>query len=417
MIRHLRALSLIELLVSVAICTLIVASVWTAFVQVRHTVLRAKAATAMHREAAAIHKIFADPLSTCFHGAQVRLSVTNPGTATAKLVLDIMQSSDGYDRLRYRADSDTSVHQSVASGPSMNDLRWQRFTYLATDPDLQRPCLYRAVAPTQFLVFGSPSYKAIDITTSYWQDSMTPQVPLWAASPPGQTEVYDLDIPTGAPTKTGNTNRLVLASEVRRDRRRAMIDNDLRLWANIPNSTWTNWTNTTWANKQSGTWGNATRLPVSDDEQLDLPERRVRLSDSISRFRLEWVDAQGMRTTCDPSSTTGITYTYGKQTTVTPPTAVALSTYAGVNPWTVNLRVLDGLWTDGRNDPCPLFAASSYPTSRQPAPADERPVLLRVAFVLTDRRSAALDPDHPLTREFSFTFPLSSLSVAPPRTP
>lgn len=371
------AFTLIEVLVSVAIGSAIVAAAWASFIQVRQATVRSKIATVLHQDAAIIDMNFETALSTCFHGSQVRLSVSNPGHATlpATLTFDVMRSAE---------DTSPAFARSRQGGTYAYDLVWERFRYIK-DPTQPLGTLSRATSTAAWAVTGRVAMNRLTgIKMQPDPYDATHQVAVWG----GEDVIVDS-------MTSFNPPQVRIGPEVRRDRRRWMIDNDLRLWPNIPNSLYLGFTTT----------ATGTRVPISDDEKLDL--NLSLMSDKISAFRIELVDFQGLRTTGDPRNAAGLTYTDNAGSTITPPPAPAAPE---LNVWSSTLRVVDGLWTDGRADACPLYAAAK-------PPAEERPALVRIAFTLTDPQSVRHDPAHPISRDFSFTIATSSMTVAPKESP
>jgi Tfp pilus assembly protein PilE len=368
------AFTLIELLISVAIGVAIVSATWGAFAQVRNTTMRSKAAAVLHQDAAIIAQNFETALSSCFHGAQVRLAIVNPGDAnSAMLTLDVMRSSE---------DINPSFARSRPGTTFSYDLVWERFRYYAKDIN-GRSALYRASSTGPWTITGRTPLRRLS-TIQMQADPFdgARSVPLW----------INEDIVVGS-TATINTPSVKVGPEVRRDRRRSMIDNDLRLWPNIPSSLWLGFTTIDGTNRVT--------TAISDDERLD---RNLSLiSDKLSGFRIELVDNQGMLTTADPLDASGIAYTGHDGSAISLPNAPL---FPEPHVWSNTLRVVDGLWTDGRSTPSPVYPGI-------PPPADERPVLVRVAFTITDQQSVIMDPDHPIERTFSFTFSTSPMSVIP----
>jgi hypothetical protein len=209
------------------------------------------------------------------------------------------------------------------------------------------------------------------------------EVPLW---------VNEDIVAVGSSSSSSDHRTMLIGPEMRRDRRRHMDDNDLRLVPGITLATWQNYTN-----NSSGS-----RIPTGDDEVLD---RRLGLiSDRITALRLEIIDYRGMVTRINvdaaawpaPAPADGISYVLGG-VAYTPPAPVA----GQPDIWNASTRIIDGTWADGRNVPCP-----AYPTANLPNPALERPALIRVAFTLTDRVRN-------LSREFSFSFAPTAIQVQP----
>lgn len=263
------------------------------------------------------------------------------------------------------------------------DLVWHRYRFSQTGQD-GRPALYRSVSRSGWTVsaratspglYEAPIWlRTIRTVTDPYDASQT--VPAWTNE--------DVEVGT-ASAEAGSS--VELAPSVRRDRRRSMLDNDTRLMPNIPGPVYRCWT----------TDSTGTRVPCSDDELLDADYALV--TDDISRFQVELVDLRGSRTIagCDASGIPQALVYQDKAGSVLAPPPTPAAPFPDV--WSSSLRVLDGLWSDGRSTPCP------FPGAVVPAPALERPVLIRISFRLSDRDSGRF-------RDFSFSLPTTSLSVA-----
>lgn len=366
-----RGFTLIELLISMTIGMIIVASTWTAFSQIRATTVRSKASAAINADAAVVHLTLENAFSACFHGSQFRLQVSEKGDADkAALTFDLMTSQ----RQRFH-----DMGRVVPYHDYRNDLVWTRFRFVVKNGD-GRPALYRAVSSSSWTLNARTPYKRITgIQMVADPDDAGHSVPAWV----------DEDIVLGGSTNTSAS--IMVGPDVRRDRRRSMLDNDTRLIRNIPGAVHAAFT----------TDASGARVVASDDENLDSSLQLV--SDRISHLRIDIVDYLGNVTHggVDPvtGAPTGIAYadrTGAPITPVPPDPAVA----GAPDVWSSTLRVVDGIWSDGRADPCPYNPGAIT----LPNPARERPALVRISFRMHDRTSG-------IWREFGFSFPTSPVSV------
>jgi prepilin-type N-terminal cleavage/methylation domain-containing protein len=392
-IRH--GFTLIEVLIAVAIGLILVASLWSVFGQVMQAARRNQAITTLHLEASAIHMAMDNAIATMFHGSQVRLAYTPPtaGNPDAQIDFDFMSSDRSWKRLSYRTGSN-------GFGPPRLSMATQDTWYRLT-----------ATAPQSMSGLANTTIG----TTGY---------PTWTA---GEDIV---------PTSSGSANiKMWIMPEVRRDRRRDMNDNDLRLLRNAPP-----------AFLASVKEEADPTAPVGDGNRL--ATRGALISSHVSRFRLEIVDFRGYRTVANvtPGSyddgtapPLGISYYDADGNEKTPPSPSGSITSPNFqNVWTSSLRVLDGIWSDGRDAPCSIDGISPVPlypdyngTARLPTPAVERPAIVRIAFTLNLPLSTAPPPQNTgpydciefdkkrsggntyVSRDFSFSFTTSSLNARP----
>lgn len=357
--RH-RAFTLIELLIAVSIGMLLVASVWGVFGQVMQATRRNQAVTSLHLEASAIHQAIDQAMSTMFHGAAVHLVHQARGGSVedAGIDLDFMSSDRVWHRLSFRTGSG-------GIGPP-------RLT-LASEGEWFR---IKGTLPKNYS-YPAGSYGF------YGGKVLDPGAPdggsyiLWS-------DQEDYQAKPATPANSADRKvylNMWLVPEVRRDRRRAMDDNDLRLLRNAPKDFYD--TLNAWDGR-----------PIGDGSRLAAGPKL--LSTKVSRFRLELVDARGYRTVAcatpdayGPSGIPiGISYYDADGAALSPPSpASSISSPNFVNVWTGARRSVDGIWSDGRNAPCSLAGGedplyTDYDGNRLPPPALERPLLVRVAFTL-----------------------------------
>lgn len=371
---RIRAFTLVELLVSMAIGAAIIAATWSAFVQIRNTTVKSKALAAISGNAAVVHMALGDMFEAMFHGSQFRIGISDAGDPVkAAITIDVMNAQ----RQRYQ-----NRARETPSADYRNDLVWNRLRFVVRDTgDADgRPALYKAVSSSTWTLAPTSSFPKINSISMVTDPADAGrQVPAWVNE----------DVVIGSTTNASTS--VVIGPEVRRDRRRSMLDNDTRLMPNIPQSVYKRWT----------TDSSGARVKASDDENL---ESRFKLvTDDISHLRIEVIDCLGRRTICgvDPGTgaPTGLVYVDKDGVAIAP--VPPDPTVAGApDVWSSSLRVVDGIWSDGRSDPCPYNPSVII----LPNPALERPALIRFSFRMNDRPSKSW-------REFSFSFPLSSITV------
>jgi prepilin-type N-terminal cleavage/methylation domain-containing protein len=370
------AFTLIEVLVAMSIGLALVAALWAAFSQVMQAARTNQAVTSLHLEASAIHFSLNQSLSSMFHGGQCRVEFVpkTGGNPDARCVLDFMSGERTWTRLEWRTGSN-------GHGPPKLSI-----ATLAREE-------YDAAMPSGIKVPYVTAFQPVD----QWLD---------------EEPVVKSTGTKGFTVRLGTANR--------RDRRRELDDNDLRLLRNVPPAALplTHW--------QGEAIGDGSRLQ----------DALVPLSTHISRFRLELVDVRGYRTivNCTPGSydgtepPIGISYRDHAGNVLTPPALSTASASPNVaNVWTSTVRSLDGIWADGRNVPCNFY--KDYDGGTLPAQALERPALIRIAFVLNqqltfhpapantgDQDAIEFDRTRPggntyVSREFSFTFATSPINL------
>ena len=402
--------TLIELLIAVAIGTLIVATVWTAFREVSRVSRRFQASASLHQQASVIFSSVETQLGTQFHGAQFRVQVLNAGTRNASVTLDCMYPVMEMQPERGRIQPTTTY---------LNDLVWSRLQWDAGG-DSGPPTLKRATTLPYWKVVSANNTGTATIDVAKASDCTFVPDPYDA----GHQVVSWVDEELVPTTPLNRPLKLFLLPEARRDRRRDINDNDLRMMPAIPQAVYDSMVlDEDWSSKAIG-----------DGDQLD--RRLTLVSDRISRFRIEILDFRGYRTVVNPTSgcfaapepQLGISYYDASGNAVDPPAPVA----PHPTVWSDTLRTVDGLWSDGRTDPNPGYAAL-------PQPQAERPAVIRIAFVLhaplTTRAIPAnsnangaplkdidfleydrLRPDgnQYISREFSFSFSTSAIGVEMP---
>ena len=400
--------TLIEVLIAVTVGSLLVALTWTAFRNVSQTSRRFQATTSLYQQASVIHAALETPIGIQFHGAQFRVKVTLPGTREARVTLDcmypLMEFANDYGRI-----------MPFQSYP--NDLIWSRLEWYAGG-DSGPPTLKRAI---------TPPYWTASIKARYRGDCETaPSIP--AGAPADLVNWVNEEVVPLEDIWSSSSSRVnfTITPAPRRDRRRDMNDNDLRMMPGIPQVSYDS------------------RIPglgLGDGDQLkrqlDLGQKLV--SDRISRFRIEIIDFRGYRTVVnptpgcyeDPAVPSGISYYDATGVRFDPPSPIV----GNPDVWSSSLRTVDGLSSEGRTDPCPGYAGL-------PVPQAERPAVIRIAFVLhapittlpipansdasTDASGVPLkgvdfleyDRRRPggntyISREFSFSFSTSSIGVQP----
>ena len=398
--------TLIEVLIAIAVGSLIVALTWTAFRNVSQTSRRFHATTSLYQQASVIHAAVETPIGIQFHGAQFRLAVKDAGTRKAKVTLDCM-----YPLKDFAPDLGRTMPASIY----YNDLTWSRLEWYAGG-DSGPPTLKQAITPPYWTAQIKARYRG-DCTTDPSIPAGAPaDVVNWA-----NEEVVPLE---SIHSSSSSWVTCAISPEPRRDRRRDINDNDLRMMPGIPAAAYASRT------PASGL-GDGDRLQL----QLDLGQKLV--SDRISRFRIEIIDFRGYRTVVnptpgcyeDPAVPSGISYYDATGAAFTPPSPDG----ANPNVWSSSLRTVDGLSSEGRTDPCPGYASASLPV-----PQAERPAVIRIAFVLhapitslpipanSDASGVPLkdldfleyDRRRPggntyISREFSFSFSTSSIGVQP----
>jgi hypothetical protein len=362
------AFTLIEILISLAIGMSMLAVAWSCLMQVQKTSAQTRAKVSLHQEAGVIHATLRERLSSLCHAAQFRIAVEQPNTANATLTIDALVSQRDAEVQRGR-NPDYDMYHS--------DLVWCRFRW-AKDGGSGRPTFSSSVSP--------PVWTAKKTTNVVYQSGIqtvtdpygTNTIPVW---------VNDDIVPTSTTGSDDIRRTMGIGPTVRRDRRRHMDDNDLRLLPNITAAIYNDYTT-------SG----GTRRALGDGEKLEA--RLSTLSERMTAIRVQLIDAQGMVTSVNPDDAAwagsppgaGITYVRnGASVTPTPPLA------PDPDVWNASLRVLDGVWVDGRNEPCPAYAGL-------PSPALERPAIIRVAFTLADAATG-------ISREFSFSYAPTPLLV------
>lgn len=406
-----RGFTLVELVIAVGIGLLLVGSVWGAFGQVVQAARRNQAITSLHLEASAIHQAIDQAFATMFHGAAVHLThhPRSAGVEDAGIDLDFMSGDRTWNRLSFRTGSGGlgPPRLTIAS-----EGEWFRVR-----GTLPKDYAYPAGAHG---VYGSKEQET---------------------GPDGRSHVVwtvQEDYLARAATPAHSSDRTVhlnmwLVPEVRRDRRRDMDDNDLRLLRNAPKA----------FHSTIAAWDGR---PVGDGRRL--ASNAQLLSTKVSRFRLEIVDARGHRTIAcatpdayDSGIATGISYVDAFGAPLTPPAPSAgISSPNFAHVWTTARRSLDGIWSDGRNEPSslaeggePLYA--DYGGGRLPSPASERPLLVRIAFTLNQAETSMpvpklveldgayldgieFDKRRPngnayVSRDFTFTFACTPLAPRP----
>lgn len=371
------AFTLIEVLVAMSIGLALVAALWAAFSQVMQAACTNQAVTNLHLEASAIHFTLNQSLSSMFHGGQCRVECfpKGGGNPDARCTLDFMPGERAWTRLEWRAGSN-------GHGPPKLSIA----TLTREEYDASLPAGVKVPYVTRF--------RPVD----QWVD---------------EEPVVDATNTSAFTFRLGTANR--------RDRRRELDDNDLRLLRNVPPAALplTHWQ----------------REEIGDGRRLQ--DALVPISTHVSRFRLELVDVRGYRTivNCTPGSydgvepAIGITYRDQAGTILTPPALSKVSESPNVaNVWTSTVRSLDGIWSDGRNTPNDFY--KDYDGGVLPPPALERPALIRVAFVLNqqltfrpapvntgDEDAIEFDRKRPdgnsyVSREFSFTFATSPINLS-----
>lgn len=386
-LRRPHGFTLIEVLVAMAIGLALVAALWAAFSQVMQAARTNQAITSLHLEASAVHFSLNQHFSSMFHGGQCRVQffpkdATNPD---AGCTLDFMPADRAWTRLEWKAG-----HGGGAPRLSLATLNREEY-----NTSIPSGASFRIVGDK--VVKGSPTIPGFH-TVDQWVD----------------------EEPVVQSTWTVNRG-IRLGTADRRDRRRELDDNDLRLLRNVPPSLMPL---THWLGEE-----------VGDGKRLQAA--LVPVSTHISRFRLELVDFRGYRTivNCTPGSydgvepPIGISYRDADGNTLTPPPLAKVSPSPNVaNVWTSTVRSLDGVWADGRNVPCDFYKDYDG-VSTLPAPALERPALIRVAFVLNQQLTFRPAPPNTgnedwieydrkrpggntyVSREFSFTFATSPLNL------
>jgi|GEM_PF-3619142 len=179
--------------------------------------------------------------------------------------------------------------------------------------------------------------------------------------------------------RAGRTLTITQDSSPRRDRRRPLDDNDLRLVPGIDAATYT-----------------SLRMP-GDGQDLDAYLVDVLApSTSAEDFHLGWTDRAGRR----------IEWTAKTGLSVRNASGAAVSAPAGDAGWSANSIVLDGDFLDGR--PHTLLGSpwSSGAT---------RPLLLRLSVTLVEspRRDVPLSRGREIGQVFRFSFPLGAETFTP----
>ncbi len=172
----------------------------------------------------------------------------------------------------------------------------------------------------------------------------------------------------------GRTVTITQDSSPRRDRRRPLDDNDLRLVPGISAATYAE-----------------LRMP-GDGQDLDAYLSDVLApSTSAEDFGLGWTDRAGRR----------IEWTAKAGLSVRDASGAVLSSPAGAAGWSADSIVLDGDFLDGR----PYTLAGSPWSS-----GATRPLLLRLAVTLLERprRDAPLSRSREIGQRFLFSFPLGA---------
>lgn len=420
------AFTLIEILISVALAMTIVAITVVCLRQVLATSRRTQAETNLHTQASAMHQALEARLGAIFHGSYCRIRVQGAGTRDATVTLDVMGAL---------SDIAPDLGRLAQQPVHFNELVWHRVQWSAGG-GVRFPSISTGYSEASWYV-NSTASQQVALANAGWS---------WLEEAAG-APVEDLRR-DGTALSTANPRlRVRVGPQVRRDRRRDMDDNDLRLLRNIPTALHP-------AGLSAIGWdANVGSAALGDDDRL--AGRLSVVADRVSRFRIEIIDFRGYRTVVNPTpgayagaTPSGISYwdaTADGGVQLTPPTPTGSNVPA---VWTAAERVVDGVWTDGRNAAgADLHASTPYVTDygggTLPTPARERPALIRIAFVLNeplthravprqvDASTAAdgsplkdvdfleYDRRRPMgndyvSREFSFSFTTSSLGVEVP---
>lgn len=403
-----RGFTLIEILIAVAIGSLIVAMTWSTLHSLGKVARRYQAATSLHQQASVIHSALETQLTTQFHGAQFRIHVSDAGTRNAAITIDCMYQQSEIEPMMGRFSPRKRYY---------NDLVWSRLRWHAGGAS-GPPTLSRAISPPRWQV----------VTTDATRTGIASNVPrrtdcVRLADPYKPLhlvpEWVDEELVLST---TGNSSlQSWLLPEPRRDRQRDINDNDLRLMPGIPASVY----------NSLGLSVDYSSSRLGDGDRLT--DELILVSDRISRFRVEVIDFRGFRTVVnptpdcyeDPEPPPGISYYDATGAVITPLTPIA----PHPDVWSSSLRTVDGLWSDGRGETSRGYAGL-------PPPSAERPAVVRIAFVLhapmTGLAIPANSDANPLknldfleydrrrpggnqyiSREFAFSFSTSSFGVEP----
>lgn len=340
------AFTLLEILVSVAIGTTVAAMAWTGFYQTRQLARRNEIETALAVDAAQIYRLLADQVSGLHPGMQMRLERT-------------AISGSAYPAGSYRI-SMTWLRGLSSQNPAngMGDLRkWSeyRFEDVWTRWEWRPPLLTEPTSSSGCLLIGS-------------------------TSPMNRSKAFDLTV---FPDLTGSDKRTIFtAVQGRRDRRRDLDDNDLRLMPNAALHPAVRLSGDALDLVGEDINLNRTMDPGEDrngNGVLDPGTLRV-LNSRVSALVMQWVDHGGWTTTVSASDGVVVQDDGG-----------AARAHPGKAWWNADLRVVDGLYRDGRSD------AAGSDTGRNVRL--DAPAVIRLSMTMTDPASG-------VSRSFTFSIPV-----------
>jgi len=358
-----RGFTLIEIMVSLAISMMLLSLAWSGFIRLRSAAQRNQASAMLALNAGTHYRRVEQDISATIPGVQMRLETTALGAeyGGAKAIRLIA--------MRELSSFDPGEQQDIVTAIDEHPMCAVWYCW-----EWRPPTLAESAAAVVL------SRKA---TGSLWHGSSSSsvrahsyQVHRRIADPAG------LD-PAGTLKPSAETTTFHQYVALRRSRRRIDLDdNDLRLVEGWP------------ANAQNAVdvvdW--QTRPVRVEGDRTDLMRQLNVVDRGVLSFALGWIDHQGYQTR---ATATGVEVLDPQGAVVTPP--------AGLAHWNADIRIVDGLWRDGRT------ASAADPTvASQTSPPDEgdivlpgntvqncvqaRPATVYVNFVLYDAQSGTEVP-------------------------
>jgi hypothetical protein len=328
--------TLLELLVAMSLAMVLIGLAWTGFVQLRRIAVANQARIGLAQEAGYLYRRLENDIGATMQQVQWRLETPPLDAATYGIskairligMLEVQELTT--DQGLTLNPEDSYEHAAI-----WYCWEWRPPTLAAKAADAESP--------------GTLWYVRSIGRRGDWMSNATASVQAWAPVAP----------PAAPSVKTTCTVTFQQVPQPRRSRKRDLDDNDYRLMEG----------------------GDLAGVPRPRGDRTDLigggtaPVRFKPVSLRTSEFSVTWIDYRGQVTKADAD---GVTVIDVAGNTVAHP---------GQPWWNADLRVIDGLYRDGRTP-------SGGVPPLDDDPQRHRPGLVRIAFTLVDREAQTTQPFH-----------------------
>lgn len=351
-----RAFTLLEILVSLSISMVLVGLAWSGFTQLRTMAQRNSAAAVQAMEAGTLYRRIEQDVSATVPGVQMRIETTVLGAAYGGArALRLIA-------MRELASSNPGENQDTVTGFAEHPLGAVWYCWEWRPPTLQEiadaAASGRKAPGSLWHGSSSASKRSHDFLVNRFKGDGTLQ-----SGMPGWTTFRQ-------------------QAAFRRSRLRVDLDdNDLRLTEG--------WYDGAQNGQDRADY--ATKPVRVDGDRTDLMREMGVAATGVLSCSLGWIDHQGY-----------ITRATDQGVAVSDPAGAAVA-HPGLAHWNGEIRIVDGLWRDGRGsgtadahpgDPrsAPDEGDISLPSGRRQDSQQARPAIVFVSFVLYDRQSGSETP-------------------------